>query len=442
MRRIALFLIFALSLCMPILHGQTAIFVSTAGSDDNNGATWATAKATLAGALSAATNTTHIYMKVGTYFCQNVTIPNGVTVTGGYKPASTGTDTTQRLFLGTNANWSNANLCTILDGNNTSRVATVNSGGKLEGCVIQRGKVTGNGGGVLVNGGTVLHCIIIHNSALDETNLSAKGGGAYVQNNGDILNCVIAYNYANNGPAVAGTDGTLTNNTITANYTMANCGTVNDIDGNTYNTVIIGEQCWMKENLRTTRFADGVTIALGTSSTTSAARYYPNNVAGNVTTYGYLYNWYAVMHGAASSAINPSGVRGICPTGWHVPSYAEWDQLTSYLQNHNAYICGGTSTYIAKALASRTGWNTYASACCVGNDPTTNNSTGFGAMPAGYNYGGSYYDFSSYAYYWSATQYNSNTNAYCRYLYYSYVSMYGSNSNKQSAYSVRCLRDQ
>lgn len=440
MRKLTLSLIFVLSLCVPALHGQTAMFVSTAGSDDNNGTTWETAKATLASAVAAATGTTHIYMKVGAYTCQNVTIPNGVTVTGGYKPASTGTDTTQRLFPGTNANWSNANLCTILDGNNTSRVATVNSGGKLEGCIVQHGKVTGNGGGVLVDGGTVLHCVIIHNSALDETNLSAKGGGAYVQNNGFLLNCVVAYNYANNGPAVAGTDGTLTNNTITANYTMANCGTVNDIDGNTYNTVIIGEQCWMKENLRTTRFADGVNIALATSASSSAARYNPSNNSSYVAAYGYLYNWYAVMHGAASSATNPSGVRGVCPTGWHVPSDAEWTQLISYLQNHNAYLCGGESTNIAKALASKTGWISASTACRVGNDPNTNNSTGFGALPAG-SYSSSIGGFGNYSYYWSSTQ-SSSTAASYRYLNYNYAVVYSSNSNKEYAYSVRCLRDQ
>ncbi|MCQ2272204.1 MAG: hypothetical protein MJZ72_05395 [Bacteroidales bacterium] len=200
------------------LFGQTAIFVSPSGNDSNSGTSWSNAKQTLAGALESASGTTHIYMRVGNYTCANVSIPYGVTVTGGYASISSGTDTTQRHYPGINTNWTQATLCTILDGNNASRVATVNAGGKLEGCVITHGAVNGNGGGVLINGGTVQHCAIIHNSALNNADgLNGKGGGAYVQNNGFLLNCVVAYNSANNGPGVAGTDGILTNNTITEN---------------------------------------------------------------------------------------------------------------------------------------------------------------------------------------------------------------------------------
>lgn len=441
MKRIGLFLVVILFMVAPS-QGQTSLFVSPSGNDSNTGASWSNAKATLAGALSAVSGTTHIYMMVGTYYCYNVTIPNGVTVTGGYASNSSGTNVSQRLYPGTNANWSNNALCTILNAYNNNRVATVNSGGKLEGCVVTNGKVNGNGGGVLINGGMVQHCVIIHNSALDDANLTAKGGGVYVQNNGSLLNCVVAYNYANNGPGVAGHDGVLTNNTITANYAMANCGTVTDIDGNTYNTVIIGNQCWMKENLRTTRFADGVTISLGNTSYSSstAYRYYPNNTSSNVTAYGYLYNWPAVMHGSASSSTNPSGIRGVCPTGWHVPSIAEWTQLTNYLSSHNAYICGDATTNIAKALASTTGWSSSAIACAVGNQPAQNNSTGFGAMPAGYFAGGGYYDFSSYVYFWSATEYSSS-NSYCRRFNYNTQTVYTNSYSKEQGYSVRCLRD-
>jgi hypothetical protein len=88
--------------------------------------------------------------------------------------------------------------------------------------------------------------------------------------------------------------------------------TVTDIDNNTYNTVQIGNQCWMKENLRTTRYFNGTSIALGSSaSTTTAYRYYPDNNSSNVLTYGYLFNWKAVMGNSSSSSANPSGVRGV-----------------------------------------------------------------------------------------------------------------------------------
>ncbi|MBR4535035.1 MAG: hypothetical protein IKO62_00075 [Bacteroidales bacterium] len=117
--------------------------------------------------------------------------------------------------------------------------------------------------------------------------------------------------------------------------TTSNCpSTVTDYDGNIYYTVQIGSQCWMKQNLRTTHYANGASIALGSStSTTTAYRYYPNNNSSNVSTYGYLYNWPAVMHGASSSSSNPSGVQCICPNGWHVPSDAEWVQLTNYVRS-------------------------------------------------------------------------------------------------------------
>ena len=110
--------------------------------------------------------------------------------------------------------------------------------------------------------------------------------------------------------------------------------TLMDYDGNIYKTVQIGQQCWMKENLRTTKYADGISIALGSiPSTTIAYRYYPDNNSSNVNTYGYLYNWKAVMRNSSSSDANPSGVQGICPTGWHVPSDEEWKQLTNYVSS-------------------------------------------------------------------------------------------------------------
>ena len=215
---------------------------------------------------------------------------------------------------------------------------------------------------------------------------------------------------------------------------------VTDIDGNEYKTVKLGSQVWMAENLRTTRYADGTPIPLGTeASFTTAYRYYPNNNRANVSKYGYLYNWPAVMNGSLSSSANPSGVQGICPDGWHVPSDAEWTELTNYVSSQSQYECGGDEDYIAKALASETGWNSSTSTnCAVGNNPSANNATGFSARPAG-NYNGGY-NFGSYAYFWGATQSSSN-NAYGRGLnYYSaYVDRY--NTYKNYGYSVRCIRD-
>ena len=216
--------------------------------------------------------------------------------------------------------------------------------------------------------------------------------------------------------------------------------TVTDIDNNTYNTVQIGNQCWMKENLRTTRYSNGTSIALGSStSTTTAYRYYPDNSSSNVSTYGYLYNWKAVMGSSSSSSANPSGVQGICPTGWHVPSDAEWTQLINYVRGQTQYQCNYNDNTIAKALASTTGWNSSTNTCAVGNNPSSNNATVFSALPAGVC-NGDYDRFGDNAYFWSATELNDYY-AYYRYLYYSFAIVNRNNSYKYNSYSVRCVRD-
>ncbi len=216
--------------------------------------------------------------------------------------------------------------------------------------------------------------------------------------------------------------------------------TLTDIDGNTYNTVQIGNQCWMKENLRTTKYADGTSISQGsTASTGTAYWYHPNNSSSDTSTYGLLYNWAAVMHNLSSSTSNPSGVQGICPTGWHVPSDAEWTQLTDYVSSQSQYCCSGSIGNIAKALASTAGWNSYSETCCVGDTPGSNNATGFAALPAGL-YNGSYFNFGDTAFFWSATE-DSSDRACDRELYSNTASVYRGNNVKHRSYSVRCVLD-
>lgn len=217
--------------------------------------------------------------------------------------------------------------------------------------------------------------------------------------------------------------------------------TVTDYDNNTYNTVQIGNQCWMKENLRTTHYSDGTSIPLGSSgSNTTAYCYYPDDSVSNVGTYGYLYNWPAVMGNSSSSSANPSGVQGICPTGWHVPSDAEWIQLSDYVGSQTQYQCSANSAYIAKALASTSGWAIIMSnLCAVGLEPSSNNSTGFSALPAGC-YGSNLSSFGSDADFWSATQIYGNF-VYYRQITYSGAYLYRNANDKSYGYSVRCLRD-
>ena len=225
--------------------------------------------------------------------------------------------------------------------------------------------------------------------------------------------------------------------------TPFNCGTsiVTDRDGNTYSTVQIGSQCWMKANLRTTKYADGTSISQGSStSTTTAYWYYPNNNSSNKPTYGLLYNWQAVMRNASSSSANPSGVQGICPTGWHVPSRSEWDQLTNYVSSQSQYVCGSESTNIGKALADKTGWNTSSVFdCAVGNTPSNNNATGFSALPAGGYASGEYFSFREATHFWSTT--SASSQAYDWGLSYISPSCGISTSEKNYGRSVRCVKD-
>jgi len=230
---------------------------------------------------------------------------------------------------------------------------------------------------------------------------------------------------------------------------------VTDIDGNTYDAVQIGNQVWMAENLRTTRYADGTTIPLGTStSTTTAYRYAPGPNQSNeenmenVAHYGYLYNWPAVMHNENTSDANPSGVQGICPDGWHVPSDAEWTELTDYMSTQPAYIAGGNPEHIAKALATTWGWNSSSEIDAIGNNLSTNNATGFSAPPAGTIQGvpGNFWVvFGEATYFWTATEeetpWDPGSCAQRRSLCSPEAIVYRVKCVKYAGISVRCVRD-
>ena len=229
-----------------------------------------------------------------------------------------------------------------------------------------------------------------------------------------------------------------------------------DIDGNRYNTVQIGQQCWMRENLRTKRYADGSPILEGEGHSTSVGYwYYPMDQAEYMSTYGLLYNWPAAMRGAAPSSLNPSGVQGVCPNGWHVPSDAECTQLFNYVRGQTHFWCAGDSAKIGKSLAATAGWDLSGlDPCTVGNpDYTTNNATGFGAVPAGFHSvpvvspsGSAAGGLGYVTFYWTCT---GSLNAYGDYnVYY-----WGLHSNYEAvmhhdfadtdgdAQSVRCVKD-
>lgn len=227
------------------------------------------------------------------------------------------------------------------------------------------------------------------------------------------------------------------------NHFVCGTSTVTDYEGNAYATVQIGDQCWMRDNLRTTYYADGTAIPAGETNTDATFPYYYDYSSSDIplSQRGYLYNWSAVMHNAPSSSANPSGVQGICPTGWHVPSDEEWTQLTSYVSAQNEYLCSDNAEFIAKVLASTSGWSSSTSTCAVGNMQNLNNATGFNASPAGYLYNLGFTNSGKYAYFWTSTE-ASSANAWYRSLNFNYAYVYRNNYGKHLGYSVRCIRDE
>lgn len=212
--------------------------------------------------------------------------------------------------------------------------------------------------------------------------------------------------------------------------------TVTDVEGNVYNTVQIGAQCWMRENLRTAHYSDGAALSLnGCYDHTSST--FP------LEERGLFYNWNVAMHGASSSNANPSGVQGVCPIGWHLPSYAEWDQLSDYLESQSLFVCGDQYSYaVGKSLSSTTGWVYFSALCSVGNSQSTNNATGFSAVPVGrWNAtSGEPYGNRDFAFFWSSTTYY-NSSARIRYLCSINPDLMYNEVGKETGLSVRCLRD-
>jgi uncharacterized protein (TIGR02145 family) len=179
---------------------------------------------------------------------------------------------------------------------------------------------------------------------------------------------------------------------------------IKDIDGNVYKSVTIGIQVWMVENLKTTRYRNGDLIGTTdpatkdiTSESTPKYQWAPAGDESNVETYGRLYTWYTVTDN-----------RNLCPTGWHVPTDAEWTTLENYLIG-NGYNFDGTTTgnKIAKALASTSLFLPSTTPGTPGNTdyPAKRNETGFTAYPSGLrSYLGSFDFFGQNIYWWAAPE--------------------------------------
>ena len=216
------------------------------------------------------------------------------------------------------------------------------------------------------------------------------------------------------------------------------CGTstVADIDGNTYNTVLIGTQCWTKSNLKVTKYNDGTAITFDNSggsagngagetwsaratSLTAAYSILSNEPSNgtNATNYGFLYNWFAV-----------TDPKKICPAGWHVPSDAEFTALGSYASPDPGDKLKSTSSL----------W--------VGTTTKTDNF-GFSALPGRLRQFNGEYKLGAldrYAYFWTTTQDNSTIgfpDAWQYAIYYNSNTLDRYSSGKEEGASIRCLKD-
>jgi uncharacterized protein (TIGR02145 family) len=215
-------------------------------------------------------------------------------------------------------------------------------------------------------------------------------------------------------------------------------GTVTDIDGNTYQTIKIGNQWWMAENLKVIHYRNGESIPNITdntmwSSLTTGAYCNFNNDQNIATTYGRLYDWYTV---------NDS--HNIAPEGWHVPSDAEWKQLEMYLgmskteadawrSEAEYHFWRGTDEGSKLKEVGTTHWNSP-------NTGATNES-GFSALPGGYRgSNGNYYYMGRRAFFWCSTQY-SIISACGRCIAYDFPGVFRFYSYKNNGCSVRCVKD-
>ncbi len=200
--------------------------------------------------------------------------------------------------------------------------------------------------------------------------------------------------------------------------------TVTDVDGNIYNTVTISTQTWLKENLKTTKYDDNTSIPLVTENSawntlvTLGYCWYNNDIE-NKSTYGALYNWYAVSR-------TTNGDKNICPSGWHVPTDAEWTTLNDFLGDSS--VAGGK--------LKETGTSHW-------KDPNSNatNEYGFTALPGGFRgTDGTFYDLNEWGNWWSSTPYD-DYQSWLRWLSYEDGILGRGYYSDPSGMSVRCLQD-
>jgi uncharacterized protein (TIGR02145 family) len=302
----------------------------------------------------------------------------------------------------------------------TQAISGISSTGALTG-----GEVSGDGGSIVTSRG-VAYGLSTNPTILGNVTTDSSGLGLYVSTLLGLTSGTQYYvrAYATNAVGTAYGNELIFTTLALLGQPCPGTPTVTDIDGNLYNTVQIGSQCWTQNNLKTSKYRNGNNIINITDNSqwsqtntnnTGAWCYYDNNVNNGVT-FGKLYNWYAV---------NDS--RGICPTGWHVPTFLEWSTVENFLGGDG--VAGG-------ALKSTSGWN-------LPNIGATNSSN-FSALPGGHRdpnggFGGLGFD----GYLWTSSigGWGGGSSAWTRTLNNSNQGFHYGGYGWGSGFSIRCLRD-
>ena len=224
-------------------------------------------------------------------------------------------------------------------------------------------------------------------------------------------------------------------------FTFTTLAPISDIDGNVYNIKTIGSHIWMTENLKTTKYNNGDLIGTTSHLTLDISN-------ENMPKYQWAYEGnesYAAIYGRLYTGYVVTDPRKVCPSGWHIPSDAEWTTLTNYLIN-NGHGYEGSGDDIGKSMAAISLWAYNSTPGNVGNDLATNNKSGFSALPSGYRSNddkvdGIFVTLNWICSWWSSTdltdklawqrimqnQFNNVTKSYI--------------GGKRNGISVRCIRD-
>jgi uncharacterized protein (TIGR02145 family) len=279
------------------------------------------------------------------------------------------------------------------------------------------GNITDNGG-FSVTGRGVCWSTSENPSINDNHTSDGNGTGSFISEITGLTEGTLYYvrAYATNGAGTAYGDEI-------SFYAGFNGTFKDERDNQTYEWVRIGDQIWMGENLNYDQNSYGNDWC------------YDNN-SSNCDTYGRLYDWYAVMQGENSSNSNPSGVQGVCPNGWHVPSDEEWKELEIYLGMNWAEADNSEwrGTNEGSKLAGNADlWN---SGDLISNSEF--GSSGFTALPGGVRGNNGFDHDGYYGYYWSSYLYDG---PWYRYISFVYTNVYRGTSHKEYGYSVRCVRD-